>query len=243
MRQAGKIAATALAIAGKALTPGVTTQKVNQIIHDYIIGRDAKPAFLGYGGFPASACISINSQVIHGIPGDYALRDGDIVKIDVGSIYKGFHGDCANTFLVGKVSESAQKLAEVTRQSFYEGIKCAKPGFRVGDISHAVQQYVEAHGYSIVRNFVGHGLGLKLHEEPEVPNYGTPGRGPRLEAGMTLAIEPMVNQGGYQVFVAEDEWTVFTKDNSLSAHFENSVLITDDEPEILTIAEEQTGGV
>ena len=237
MRQACKITAAARALAGEMVRPGVTTGAIDKAVHDFIVSQGAKPSFLGYGGFPASSCISVNSTVIHGIPGKYVLQEGDIVSVDVGAYYKGFHGDCAATFPCGEISADAQKLIDVTRQSFYEGIKLAKKGNRVSDISHAVQTYVELNGFSVVRTFVGHGVGAQLHEEPEVPNYGSPGRGPRLVPGMTLAIEPMVNQGVYDVQVLKDKWTTVTADGKLSAHYENTVLITDGEPEILTVAE------
>ena len=192
------------------------------------------PSFLNYNGFPASACISVNDVVIHGIPSNYVVRDGDIVSIDVGAYIDGFHGDCAATFIAGTGSKDAEKLIEVTKQSFFEGLKFARVGYRVSDISHAIQEYVESFGYSVVREFIGHGVGAKLHEEPEVPNFGKPGHGPRLLPGMTLAIEPMVNAGGVGVYVLDDKWTVKTLDGSLSAHYENTVLITENDPEILT---------
>ena len=201
------------------------------------MGQGAKPSFLHYGGFPASACISVNETVIHGIPGNRVLKEGDIVSVDVGAYYKGFHGDCAATYPCGKISSEAQKLIDVTKQSFFEGVKFATQGHRVSDISHAVQTYVEANGFSVVRAFVGHGVGTNLHEEPEVPNYGAPGRGPRLLKGMTIAIEPMVNMGTYEVRVLKDQWTTVTADGKWAAHYENTVLITDGEPEILTVTE------
>ena len=237
MRQACKITAAARALAGEMVRPGVSTKQIDKAVHDYIVSQGAKPSFLGYHGFPASACISVNSTVIHGIPGGYVLKEGDIVSIDVGAFYKGFHGDCAATFACGAVSADAQKLIDVTKQSFFEGIRFAKRGHRVSDISHAIQTYVESNGFSVVRSFVGHGVGAQLHEEPEVPNFGAAGRGPRLLPGMTLAIEPMVNAGGYDVRVLRDGWTTVTADGKLSAHYENTVLITDGEPEILTVAE------
>ena len=237
MRQACKITAAARALAGEMVRPGVSTKEIDKAVHDFIVSQGAKPSFLGYGGFPASACISVNSTVIHGIPGDYVLQDGDIVSVDVGAYYKGFHGDCAATFPCGTVSAQALKLIQVTQQSFYEGICFAKKGHRVSDISHAIQTYVESNGFSVVRSFVGHGVGAQLHEEPEVPNFGAPGRGPRLLPGMTLAIEPMVNEGTYLVQVLKDKWTTVTGAGKLSAHYENTVCITDGEPEILTVAE------
>ena len=237
MRQACKITAKARALAGDMVKPGVSTKAIDQAVYDYIVGQGAKPSFLNYNGFPASSCISVNSTVIHGIPGDYILKEGDIVSIDVGAFYKGFHGDCAATFACGAISTEAQKLIDVTKQSFFEGMKLATKGRRVQDISHAIQTYVESNGFSIVRSFVGHGVGRQLHEEPEVPNFGNPGRGPRLIPGMTLAVEPMVNVGTHEVRILKDGWTVLTADGKLSAHYENTVLITDGEPEILTVTE------
>ena len=237
MRQACRITAAARALAGEMVRPGVKTKQIDKAVHDYIVSQGAKPSFLGYGGFPASSCISVNSTVIHGIPGDYVLQDGDIVSIDVGAYYKGFHGDCAATFACGTISAEAKKLIDVTKQSFYEGLRFATPGHRVSDISHAIQTYVESNGFSVVRSFVGHGVGAQLHEEPEVPNFGAAGRGPRLLRGMTLAVEPMVNMGTYEVRVLKDRWTTVTADGKLSAHYENTVLITDGEPEILTVTE------
>ena len=237
MRQACKITAAARALAGEMVRPGMNTRMIDKAVHDYIVSQGAKPSFLNYHGYPASACISVNSTVIHGIPDGYVLREGDIVSIDVGAYYKGYHGDCAATFPCGTVSAEAQRIIDVTRQSFYEGIRFATRGHRVSDISHAIQTYVESNGFSVVRAFVGHGVGAKLHEEPEVPNFGAPGRGPRLLPGMTLAIEPMVNAGVYDVRVLKDGWTTVTADGKLSAHYENTVLITDGEPEILTVTE------
>ena len=237
MRQACKITAAARALAGEMVRPGVSTKQIDKAVHDYIVSQGAKPSFLGYGGFPASTCISINDTVIHGIPSGVILKEGDIVSIDVGAYYKGFHGDCAATYPCGEISPQAQKLIDVTKQSFFEGIRFATKGHRVSDISHAIQTYVESNGFSVVRTFVGHGVGAQLHEEPEVPNFGAPGRGPRLLPGMTLAIEPMVNEGVYDVRILQDRWTTVTTDGKLSAHYENTVLITDGEPEILTVAE------
>ena len=237
MRKACKITAAARALAGEMVRPGVSTQQIDKAVHDYIVAQGAKPSFLGYHGYPASVCISVNNTVIHGIPGGYVLQEGDIVSIDVGAYYEGFHGDCAATFPCGAISTQAQKLIDVTKQSFFEGIRLATRGHRVSDISHAIQTYVESNGFSVVRSFVGHGVGAQLHEEPEVPNFGQPGRGPRLLPGMTLAIEPMVNIGTHDVKVLKDGWTTVTADGALSAHYENTVLITDGEPEILTVAE------
>ncbi len=237
MRQACKITAAARALAGEMVRPGVTTGQIDKAVYEYIVSQGAKPSFLNYNGFPASACISVNDTVIHGIPGDYVLKEGDIVSVDVGAKYQGFHGDCAATFPCGTISAEAQRLIDVTKQSFFEGIRLATNGHRVSDISHAIQTYVESNGYSVVRSFVGHGVGAQLHEEPEVPNFGPAGRGPRLLPGMTLAIEPMVNAGTYDVRVLKDRWTTVTADGKLSAHYENTVLITDGEPEILTVTE------
>ena len=237
MRQACKITAAARALAGEMVRPGVSTKQIDKAVHDYIVSQGAKPSFLGYGGFPGSSCISVNDTVIHGIPGGYVLQEGDIVSVDVGAYYKGFHGDCAATYPCGSISADAQKLIDVTKQSFFEGIRFAKRGNRVSDISHAIETYVESNGFSVVRSFVGHGVGAQLHEEPEVPNYGSPGRGPRLLPGMTLAIEPMVNAGTCDVRILKDKWTTVTADGKLSAHYENTVLITDGEPEILTVTE------
>ena len=237
MRKACKITAAARALAGEMVRPGMTTEAIDKAVHDFIVSQGAKPSFLGYRGFPASTCISVNNTVIHGIPGGYKLKEGDIVSVDVGAYYRGFHGDCAATFPCGTISAEAQRLIDVTKQSFFEGIRFAKRGHRVSDISHAVQAHVESNGFSVVRAFVGHGVGAQLHEEPEVPNYGNPGRGPRLLPGMTLAIEPMVNEGVHDVRVLKDGWTVVTADGKLSAHYENTVLITDGEPEILTVVE------
>lgn len=237
MRQACKITAAARALAGELVKPGVSTKAIDRAVHDYIVSQGAKPSFLNYNGFPASACISVNNVIIHGIPGVYILKEGDIVSVDVGAFYKGFHGDCAATYACGAISTEAQRLIDVTKQSFFEGIKFATKGNRVQDISHAVQTYVESNGFAVVRDFVGHGVGRQLHEEPEVPNYGAPGRGPRLLPGMTIAVEPMVNVGTYQVKVLSDGWTTVTADGKLAAHYENTVLITDGEPEILTVTE------
>ena len=237
MRQACKITAAARALAGEMVRPGVSTREIDKAVREFIVARGAKPSFLGYHGFPASTCISVNNTIIHGIPGGYVLKEGDIVSVDVGALYEGFHGDCAATFACGAISTEAQKLIDVTKQSFFEGIRFAKRGNRVQDISHAIQTYVESNGFSVVRSFVGHGVGRQLHEEPEVPNFGNPGRGPRLVPGMTLAIEPMVNEGVYDAKVLKDGWTTVTADGKLSAHYENTVLITDGEPEILTVTE------
>ena len=234
MRKAGRITAQARALAASMIKPGVTTYEIDKAVRRFIESQGAKPSFLGYGGFPGSACISVNEQVIHGIPGPRVLQEGDIVSVDVGAYIGGFHGDCAGTYPCGKVSDEAMRLIEVTEQSFWEGMKVARKGCRVSDIGHAVQEYVEANGFSVVRDFVGHGIGAKLHEPPEVRNYGPAGHGPRLLPGMTLAVEPMVNVGDWQVKVLADQWTVVSADGSLTAHYENTILITEGEPEILT---------
>lgn len=236
MKEACRISANALVVAGKAVEPGVSTLEIDTIVRKYIEKEGATPSFLGYGGFPASACISVNNVVIHGIPSKkQILKEGDIVSVDVGAFIDGFHGDNAYTFKCGKVSAEAEALLKATEESLYEGIKQAKAGNRVGDIGSAVQKYVEDRSYSVVRDFVGHGVGAKLHEDPSVPNYGTAGRGVRLIPGMTIAIEPMVCAGDYKVKVMPDEWTTVTCDGSLAAHFEHSIAITSDGPQILTI--------
>lgn len=234
MQKAGQISKAALLAAGDLVAPGVTTRQLDEAARRVIEKAGAKPAFLGYGGFPATICCSINDEVIHGIPGDRVIQEGDIVSIDTGAIYEGYYGDNAATFGAGKILEEAQKLIDVTRQSFYEGIKFARKGQRISDISHAIGAYCEARGYGVVREFVGHGIGTKMHEAPEIPNFGAPGHGPRLMPGMTLAIEPMINMGTWKVKVLPDGWTVKTLDGSLSAHYENTVLITEGEPIILT---------
>ena len=238
MRQACKITAAARALAGEMVRPGVRTKEIDKAVHDFIVSQGATPSFLHYGGYPASACISVNEVVIHGIPDNRRLREGDIVSVDVGAYFHGFHGDCAATFACGEIAPEAQRLINVTKQSFFEGLKFARQGNRVSDISHAVQTYVESNGFSVVRDFIGHGVGATLHEEPNVPNYGAPGRGPRLIRGMTIAIEPMVCEGTYEVEILKDRWTTVTRDGKLAAHYENTVLITDGEPEILTVSGE-----
>lgn len=235
MREACRISAEALRLAGNAVEPGVTTAEIDRIAEKYILSQGAVPNFKNYQGYPATACISINNEVIHGIPSKKrVIKSGDIVSIDLGAKFDGYHGDNAATFACGDITDEAKRLIDTTRESLYEGISAAVSGGRLGDIGHAIQQYVEQRGYSVVRKFVGHGVGTQLHEAPEVPNFGTPGRGIRLMPGMTLAIEPMINQGGYDVKVLPDGWTVLTKDGSLSAHFEHTVAITPDGPQILT---------
>lgn len=236
MRAAGRISQRALRLAGEAVEPGVTTQEIDTIVRKYIEEQGATPSFLGYGGFPASACISVNNVVIHGIPSKKCvLKEGDIVSIDIGAYFEGFHGDNAWTFPCGDISREAAALMKATEESLFEGIKHAVVGNRVGDIGNAVQQYVELRSYSVVRDFVGHGVGAKLHEDPSVPNYGTPGRGVRLLPGMAIAIEPMVNMGSHEVRVLDDEWTTVTVDGKLSAHFEHTIAITPDGSVILTL--------
>ena len=238
MRQAGKITAAARSLAREMVTPGITTAQIDREVRRFIEKSGAKPTFLGYGGFPASVCLSVNEEVIHGIPGHRVIQEGDIVSVDVGATYKGFVGDCAGTYVAGEASDEAKRLIAVTRQSFFEGMKFARAGYRVGDISHAIQEYVERNGFSVIREYVGHGVGAEMHEAPEVPNYGEPGRGPRLLRGMTLAVEPMVAAGTWEVRVMKDGWTVKTRDGKLAAHYENSIAITDGDPEILTYAED-----
>ena len=235
MRKAGIIAGNALHFGGQSIKVGMTTYELDKIIHDYIVKNGAKPSFLGYGGFPASACISINNQVIHGIPNKKTkICDGDVVSIDVGAFIDGYHGDTAYTFAVGNVSKEARKLLEVTEQSLYKAIEQAVAGNRIGDVGHAVEEYCTSFGYGVVKQYIGHGVGRDLHESPEVPNYGKPGHGPRLVAGMTIAIEPMINAVGEDVKVLPDGWTVLTKSGSVSAHFEHTVAVTSDGPVLLT---------
>lgn len=229
MKEAGRITGEALLVARDHVRPGISTYELDRLVREHIEKSGAKPSFLGYGGFPASACISINDEVIHGIPSKKRfLKEGDIVKIDVGAFYKGFHGDSARTIPVGKVSDEALRLIRVTRDSFFAGLSALKVGNRLGDLGHAIDELVTANGFSTVKRYIGHGVGQALHESPDVPNYGTPGRGTRLCVGMTLAIEPMVNIGGEAVRELSDGWTVKTADGSLSAHYENSVALTQD---------------
>jgi methionyl aminopeptidase len=238
MKDACRISAEALRVAGQAVKPGVTTYEIDTLVRKFIEKQGATPSFLGYGGFPASACISVNNVVIHGIPSKtHVLKEGDIVSVDVGAYYGGFHGDNAYTFPCGKISAQAQALLDATRESLGKGIEQALVNNRIGDIGSAVQQYVEARSYSVVRDFVGHGVGAKLHEDPSVPNYGTPHRGVRLIPGMTIAIEPMVNEGTSKVRVLGDKWTTVTCDGKLSAHFEHTVAITPDGPKIMTLCD------
>ena len=235
MRDAGRITGEAILAAGEIIKPGITTAEIDRVIRKHIEKNGAYPTFLGYGGFPASACVSVNDEVIHGIPSNKrVLMEGDIVKIDVGANYRGYNGDSARTFAVGKISPEAERLIRVTEESFFKAEEAITDGARVGDIGHAVESHVKAYGYSVVRRYVGHGVGADLHEDPEVPNFGTPGRGVRLIKGMTIAIEPMVNIGTGEVIEMPDGWTVKTRDGSLSAHYEHSVAITDNGPVLLT---------
>ena len=236
MRAAGKITGDALRLIEKHIRPGVSTLELDKIAYDFIKKQGATPSFLNYNGFPGSICASPNSWVIHGIPSkNIVLKEGDIISIDMGACMDGYHGDAARTFAVGKISDEAQKLIDVTKQSFFEGVKYAVHGGKLGDVSAAIQEYVEKHGFSVVRDYVGHGIGRNLHEDPSVPNFGRYGKGVKLAAGMTIAVEPMVNEGAYDVVVLDDDWTVETEDGSLSAHYENTILITRGECEILTL--------
>lgn len=234
MRVAGQIVAETHQILAKSLCPGITTKELDNIAEKYIRSRNAIPSFLGYAGFPGSICTSVNEELVHGIPSDRKLKDGDIISLDIGAEYKGYHGDSAWTYGVGKISDNAIKLLKVTEESLYKGLDEAKPDARLSDISHAVQQHVESFNYSVVREYVGHGIGASLHEDPHIPNYGPPNRGPRLKAGMALAIEPMVNEGERFVKTLDDKWTVITEDHSLCAHFEHTIVITNDGHEIMT---------
>ncbi len=240
MKEAGRITGEALLVAREHVREGISTYELDKLIREHIERSGAKPSFLGYGGFPASACISINDEVIHGIPSKKRiLREGDIVKVDVGAFYRGFHGDAARTIPVGKVSAEALKLIEVTRQSFFSGVNALKAGGRIGDVGSAIQTTVEKNSFSVVKKYIGHGVGRELHESPDVPNFGTAGRGVRLCAGMTLAIEPMVNVGGPEVYELADGWTVKTRDGSLSAHYENTVALTSEGTMILTLLDKE----
>ena len=236
MKEAGRINKEALDHLESHIATGITTKELDKIAFDFIKSNDATPSFKGYGGFPATICASINNQLIHGIPSDVVLKDGDIISIDIGTYKDGFHADAARTFAVGEISNEAKKLIEVTKQAFFEGIKFAKVGYYLYDISSAIQNYVENNGFSIVTDYVGHGIGKNLHEDPQVPNYRVPGRkGPKLISGMALAIEPMVNAGAKDVKVLKDGWSVVTKDGSLCAHYENTVIITEEQPDIITL--------
>lgn len=237
LQQSGQIVAGALALAKKMIQPGLKTGVLNEAIDDFITNQGAWPSFKHYGEppFPAASCISVNEAIVHGIPGSYILQEGDIVSIDVGAKLNGYHGDAARTFAVGNITDEDRRLIEVTEQSFWAGVKWARPGNRIGDISHAVEEVALAAGYGVVKELVGHGVGEQLHEDPNVPNYGRAGHGPRLQAGMVLAIEPMINQGTAEIVVLDDEWTIVTADRKRSAHYENTVVITDDEPIFTTL--------
>ncbi|MBQ3053999.1 MAG: type I methionyl aminopeptidase [Clostridia bacterium] len=235
MRRAGEVVAGVFEVIQSEIKPGVSTAHIDKIVYEYITKQGCTPSFKGYGGFPASICTSVNEEVVHGIPGNRILKDGDILSVDVGACFEGYHADAARTYPVGNITPEAQRLIDVTKESFFVGMKQATAGNRIGDIASAIQQYVESQGYSVVRALVGHGIGAKLHEDPEVPNYGIAGRGARLQKGMTIAVEPMVNMGHYDVYTLDNEWTVVTDDNSLSAHYENTVIITDGEPEFTTL--------
>jgi methionyl aminopeptidase len=236
MREAGRIVALTHKELQKAIRPGVTTKELDQIAEDFIRKQGALPSFKGYHGYPASICASVNEVIVHGIPGNLALKEGDIISIDIGANIHGYHGDSAWTYGVGQISETAQKLLDVTEASLFKGLEQARTGNRLSDIGHAVQTYVESHGFSVVREYAGHGIGQRMHEDPSIPNYGPPGRGPVLKTGMTLAIEPMVNVGGHKTRTLQDRWTVVTADGSLAAHFEHTVAVTENGPDILTKA-------
>ncbi|MFC4811557.1 type I methionyl aminopeptidase [Paenibacillus sp. GCM10023250] len=241
MREAGRIVADTHRLLKEAIRPGVTTKELDEIAETYIRSQDASPSFKGYNQFPASICASVNNELVHGIPGSRRLNDGDIISIDIGAQYKGYHGDSAWTYGVGRISEEAQRLLDITERSLYAGLALVKPDERLFTISHAIQQVIEAAGFSVVREYCGHGIGTELHEDPQIPNYGLPGRGPRLKPGMVLAIEPMVNIGERYVRTLADNWTVVTEDQSWCAHFEHTVAVTADGCEILTRSGEQAG--
>ena len=235
MRQAAKIAAGARSIGRQAVRDGITTREIDRAVHEYIVKNGGKPSCLGYEGFPAATCLSVNDEVIHGIPGKRIVHNGDIVSVDLCVTWKGYVGDCAGTYACGEVSEEARRLMETARKAFFEGIKFARVGYRIHDISGAVQSCVEAEGFSVVRDFVGHGIGTEMHEDPQIPNYVCPGPNPRLQKGMTLCIEPMITEGDWEVEVLEDDWTAVTIDGGWAAHYENTIVITDGEPEILSL--------
>jgi len=238
MREANQIVARTHELLSNAIKPGVTTGELNQLALDYIASQGAKASFLNYHGYPGAICASVNEEVVHGIPGDRVIRDGDVVSIDIGALYKGYHGDAARSYTVGNASEEAKRLVRVTKESFFEGMKYAKPGCHLHQISAAIQKHIESNGYSVVRDLVGHGIGKALHEDPQIPNYKPMGRGPKLRPGMTLAIEPMVNVGRFDVRTLSDDWTVVTLDGSLSAHYENTIVITDTGHDLLTVLEQ-----
>lgn len=236
MRESGKVTAYILSELSNFIRQGISTRDIDEFVEDIIIKNHMIPSFKGYNGYPASVCTSVNEEVVHGIPSaERILREGDIISVDVGTTHKGYVTDAARTYPVGKIDEEARKLISSTKESFFEGLKFCKVGYRLSDISAAIQSKAESDGFSVVRDFVGHGIGKAMHEEPQIPNYGNPGRGPRLASGMVFAIEPMVNQGGYEVEVLQNNWTVVTVDRKLSAHYENTVVITDGEPELLTL--------
>jgi len=237
IRESNRIVADTIALLGKEIKPGKSTLALDKLAEEYIRSQDAQPAFKGYHGFPATICASIDEQVVHGIPSQRELQDGEIVGIDVGALKNGYYGDAAFTFAVGQVDETRQRLMRVTENSLYKGIEKARAGNHLSDIGHAIQTYVESHGFSVVRSLVGHGIGTQLHEAPEVPNYGNPGRGPELKPGMCLAIEPMVNVGTFEVESLEDGWTIITVDHKPSAHFEHTIAITESDPLILSTRE------
>lgn len=236
MRSAGKVVADTLAMIQKVIKPGITTEEIDKLAEEFILAQGAIPSFKGYGGFPGSICASVNDVVIHGIPNDTVLVEGDIISVDCGAILNGYHGDAARTFPVGNISKEAQHLIDVTKESFFKGIEKAVVGNRLTDISAAIQKHAESFGYSVVRDFVGHGIGTSMHEDPQVPNYGTAGKGPKLVHGVVLAIEPMINMGNYKVKIKPDGWTVVTSDGKLSAHYENTIAITNEGVEILTLS-------
>lgn len=235
MRKAGKIVAETHDLLRKHIKPGITTMELDKIAEEYIRSCNAIPTFKGYGGFPATICASINEEVVHGMPSQRKLKEGDIISLDIGATYEGYVGDSAKTHPVGQISSEKEQLIKATRQSFYEGMKFAKVGYRLSDISHAVQQYAESCGFSVVRDFVGHGVGKEMHESPQIPNFGSPGKGPRLQKGMVLAVEPMINAGTYHVKILSNDWTVVTIDGKPSAHYEHTFAITDGEPDLLTV--------
>ena len=235
MRKAGRLVALAHELVRENVKPGVTTKELDQLVEEFLKSQNAIPTFKGYNGFPFSICASVNEEVVHGFPSDRKLIEGDIVSIDIGATFEGYIGDSAKTFFVGEVNDEKRRLVEATRQSFYEGIKFAKTDYRLSDISHAIQQYAESKGFSVVRDFVGHGVGKNMHESPQIPNFGRPGKGPRLQEGMVLAIEPMINAGVYNVKILDNDWTVVTVDGKPSAHYEHTVAITDGEPMLLTV--------
>lgn len=237
MREACRITGMTLNFIGEMIKPGITTREISNAAEKFILSHGGKPSFKNYRGFPAAACVSINDVVVHGIPNNVKLCEGDIVSVDIGVLKNGFHGDAARTFAVGDISDEAKKLIEVTRECFFKGIEKAVPGNRIGDISSAVQEHAEGHGYGVVRSLVGHGIGESLHEDPDVPNFGVAGKGLRLRSGMTLAVEPMINLGTYKVYQEDDGWTIRTADNKLSAHYENTIAILDSGVEILTLVD------